>query len=403
MDIILNTFLGPSGLSRAGQEYFRLLTKNKIRVIPRWLRLSPDDVQYVNQKLREEMLKASAFQFSYDNGFCQFYVGPSNNISLMNGRKLGIASIVHETSSLSAEQVNAIRTFDLVLSPSTFCRNACLSSGLNPKNVFHVPYPLNTEQWNPGITPSQKKDDGIFRFLYMNTPFERKGIDLLIIAWLQEFKKGENVELVIKTYQEHVQVFPKNLITNIANKNKLCFSLAAPVRIYDQAMEDEEVPSFMKSFDALVSPHRSEGFGMNPWYAMALGIPVICTNYGGTMDFAKQDLTWLVDLAGYSTPSQAECSIFQNLRGARWAEPDIESLKSQMRACYNDTLARKQKAEAGAIYVEENYNDEVVKNLLKNALDSKSTEFWEQLTLTGNQTLKTHPKMKDNKATMLEV
>jgi len=399
MDMILNTFLGPSGLSRAGQEFFRLLVKSKMRVIPKWIHLVPNDIKYVSPKVRDEMIKASSLPM-YGRKFCQFYVGTPNNVSIMFERKYGIASIVYETTSLSAEQTNSIRNFDIILAPSTFCRNAYLSSGINPNNLFYVPYPLNTEKWNPGVEPLHKKNDDIFRFLYMNTSFERKGIDLLILAWLQEFKKDEPVELSLKTYQEHKDLIPKNLITNIAKKNGLSFSVAAPVHLYDQAIDDDEIPGFMKSFDALVSPHRSEGFGMNPWYAMALGIPVICTNYGGTMDFAKQDLTWLIDVTGHSTPSKSQCEIFPNFKDIIWAEPDLDSLRQQMRACFNDAQARKQKAEAGAIFVKENFCDDIVQQQLKDVLEKKAPGLWEELTST---TIKVPPRMSDGRATMLEV
>jgi hypothetical protein len=133
---------------------------------------------------------------------------------------------------------------------------------------------------------------------------------------------------------------------------------------------------------------------------MALGVPVVCTNYGGTTDFAKQDLAWPVNVASFSTPSIKEYSIFPVLKGIRWAEPDLEHLKAQMRACYEDANARKQKAELGAVYVEENFKDEVIANQLKDAILSKDPEMWEQLT---ELSIKVPPKMKDDKTTMLEV
>jgi glycosyltransferase involved in cell wall biosynthesis len=157
----------------------------------------------------------------------------------MPKRKFAIGSIVQEAGCLPADQIFQMKHLDLILAPSTFCRNAYLTSGLHPNKVFYIPYPLDTVKWNPTILPNEKKDDGIFRFLYMNTPFERKGIDLLIIAWLQEFKRGEPVELVIKTYQEHKEVIPKYLITKVAHEHKLSFSMAAPIRIVDKAMNDE--------------------------------------------------------------------------------------------------------------------------------------------------------------------
>jgi hypothetical protein len=110
----------------------------------------------------------------------------------------------------------------------------------------------------------------------------------------------------------------------------------------------------MKSFDALVSTHRSEGFGMNPWHAMALGVPVICTDYGGTTDFAGDDTAWLVE-AGTSRPSGGEVAIFPHLDGITWAEPSVESAMEQMRACVSDHEERTRRAAAGVELVREKY------------------------------------------------
>jgi glycosyltransferase involved in cell wall biosynthesis len=138
----------------------------------------------------------------------------------------------------------------------------------------------------------------------------------------------------------------------------------------------------MKSFDCYVSPHRSEGFGMNPWHAMALGVPVICTNYGGVTDFAKDDTSWLVGVSHMSTPSHAETSIFPHLSGIRWAEPDCNHLKRNMRECLVDHKARTQKISNAAGLVHALYSPDVVMGQFKEAIETTMPGVWEQLNWT---------------------
>ena len=81
MDIILNTFLGPSGLSRAGQEYFRCMHAAGIKVIPQWFRISQSDMLFVRPEIADRMVSCS--ELSHDDPeHIQFVIGTPNNINI---------------------------------------------------------------------------------------------------------------------------------------------------------------------------------------------------------------------------------------------------------------------------------------------------------------------------------
>ena len=95
---------------------------------------------------------------------------------------------------------------------------------------------------------------------------------------------------------------------------------------------------------ALVSPHRSEGFGYVPAYAMALGTPVIATDYAGTQDFCTPEtalqVPWRKRLVRPGEP-------IYPLENAFWAEIDHEALAAAMQDVLANPEAAKQRANRG--------------------------------------------------------
>ncbi len=59
------------------------------------------------------------------------------------------------------------------------------------------------------------------------------------------------------------------------------------VRIVTEQVEDSEAVRLIASADCLVTLHRSEGFGLTIAEAMAVGTPVIATDWSGNVDFTR--------------------------------------------------------------------------------------------------------------------
>lgn len=355
--------MSPSGLSWVGQEYFRCLSANGFDVTP-VLIAPPEAVEYVDMDIAERMLAAAV------NGppaaSIHFHAGRACDFKVAKGAIMVLASIVVEGNRLNDEQIAVCRKVDGVLVPSRFCWNVCVSSGIPRGKVFYVPYPLHGGHWNPGVPPETKSDR--FRFLSMNTWYERKGWDVLLKAWWEEFSIDDPVELVVKSYMENDRsrsLEPE--IAGLAKRLGVNATRRGRVSVVDKLIPHSELPGFMKSHDAFVSPHRSEGLGLNPWLAMSLGIPVIATDYGGVTDFAKHDTAWLVK-ADRSSPGKDELRIFPHLAGITWAEPDVAELRRQMRACLANSTEAKRRAENGLRLVRSLNDPKTVAELFRQSI-----------------------------------
>jgi len=374
MDLLLSCFLNSSGLSRAAQEFYRLFERKGLRVATRFI--TPPNLEFVEKELGRSMSSSSA-RVALDP--VQMLVGIPGVVKDFMGRRAFVGSVVIEGNVLSPRQRKGLSGMDCVMVPTTFCRGAVLRSGYPRKKTFLVPYPLDSSRWNTRVHPSIPSN-GRFRFLFMNSWYERKGWDVLLRSWWNEFSADDPVELVIKTYQDsNRERTVEEIMAVEASRLGVKRTTRAPITIIDQQMHDEEIPSFMKSFDALVSPHRSEGFGMNPWYAMALGVPVICTDYGGVTDFAKDDTAWMIPSLGLSSPSPREVAMFPDLAGIQWAEPDGEVLRGLMREVYMDGMAMRQKAHNGAEIVSSQYSGDGVFEDFGTALRESVPVVWEGL------------------------
>jgi glycosyltransferase involved in cell wall biosynthesis len=214
----------------------------------------------------------------------------------------------------------------------------------------------------------------------MNSIYERKGLDVLLRAYWQAFSKRDAVELVIKSYQENDRpLHATKYVEAIAAKYGITTQDRAPVNVIDAPMSDQDVPGFMKSFDAVVSTHRSEGFGLTPFYAMALGIPVIATDHGGVTDFCREDTAWLVEVEAMVKAGTAETKIFDHLDGVNWAEPSVDSATMALRECLYDSTLRADKAEKGRALVTENFSYGRVGSMLMSALEYARPGFADEV------------------------
>ena len=113
------------------------------------------------------------------------------------------------------------------------------------------------------------------------------------------------------------------------------------VDILDAALSDQDKWDFLYSVDALISLHRSEGFGLTIAEAMSLGKPVVVTGWSGNMDFVCEDSAYLVD---YKLAQCIDTYGVYKQTDSEWAEADIRSATRQIEALVADSQARQVKA-----------------------------------------------------------
>ena len=143
----------------------------------------------------------------------------------------------------------------------------------------------------------------------------RKGTDVLVRAFSEEFASSEPVRLLLKSIDE------------------LPFAPADDprVRVVTGFLTHPHLIRLLRSLDAFVLPSRAEGFGLCGLEAMATGLPTIATAWSGPADYLDPVDSFplrfrLVDAAATEA------------NGVRyfgeWAEPDVGHLRTLLRWLY---------------------------------------------------------------------
>lgn len=225
-----------------------------------------------------------------------------------------------EESAFPPKYLNGFnRDLNIVGVTSAFTEIALRHSGLS------IPTVVTGNGIDPGLFKLRRRPRAArFRFLHMSSCFARKAADKLVQAFVEEFE-NENVELRIKTFDN-----PHNNIRDIvgaygqrARNISLSFAnlpISAIHQLYQEA-------------DCLVAASRGEGFLLPAAEAMAVGVPVITTDAGGQSDFCDNSTSWLVRSTAVSSGTH------MSLGASYWYEPDLDSLRSQMRAVYEASEA----------------------------------------------------------------
>jgi glycosyltransferase involved in cell wall biosynthesis len=138
---------------------------------------------------------------------------------------------------------------------------------------------------------------------------------------------------------------------------------------------------FFHRIDCFVFPTRGEGYGLPPVEAMAVGLPVIATNWSGPADYMKESHSYplnykLVDMPRNFDANGKEIDFRGYPKdlardGQQWAEPDVDHLIELMRRVYENRAESKKKGKAAQAYVRRWLTAEQTTKKLISYLDSK--------------------------------
>ncbi len=259
--------------------------------------------------------------------------------------------------------VRELRTNDAIIVPSFF--NYDLFKSLK-RPIFRIPHCLDFGLYRPDC-PKLLQSNGKFRFLFIGQWKERKGIKELLEAWKFSFSTKKEIDLTIKTDEvSQAEVYLSKLFGNDW-KDK------CPNIIFTRNhLSDEQMPSYIRSFDCVVLPSWGEGFGLVGLQAMALGIPVITTNYSGQTDYAKTDTAWLIEPNGFRKITHVDS--YAQFTNGEWPIIDSIEIVKQMQKVLDSPTEVKQKAENGINFVRQNFTYDIVVDAFRKILNKLKLE-----------------------------
>ena len=122
------------------------------------------------------------------------------------------------------------------------------------------------------------RSDGVVTFLHVSSCFPRKGVDVLLRAYAAAFRRSDAVRLVVKGFPNQHNEVEAQVAAVQADPDAPAITYVG----HDLVLED--LVALYRQADVMVLPSRGEGYNLPAAEALAAGLRVIVTGWGGHMD-----------------------------------------------------------------------------------------------------------------------
>jgi glycosyltransferase involved in cell wall biosynthesis len=256
--------------------------------------------------------------------------------------RINVACTFWELSVLPKPWQRALEFFDVIVAFSEFIRHALefkLSgpSIVSARQPLYLPDGVRAQRERFGIG----KEDVVFvTSLEFGSDPLRKNAHSIIEAFLKGLKDAPNARLLIRLNN----VFPGMPWAPYLAYLENAVASDSRIRIVTEKMSYPEVLSLYASADIYVSLHRSEGLGLGPLEAMALGKPVIATGWSGNMTYMDHTNACLVPYKLIPVEGSVAAYSTERLAGldAVWADPDLDEAATWMRRLADNSELREE-------------------------------------------------------------
>lgn len=267
------------------------------------------------------------------------HLTPQNFPKLRHLLAYNIGYSTWETNQLPYGWADMINAMDECWVPSAHNVNMFLNSGVRIP-VYKFPHTFDMKKYHDSCIstlPLGNLNDDTFVFYSIFQWLERKNPIDLVISYLTEFKKEENVCLILKTYLRNPEDNTESQLINryiTEIKQRLWLDNYPRILLITSLLSSEQIYALHQRGNCFVSLNRCEGFGIPIAEAMLYGKPVITTGYGGPVDFIKHKETgFLVDYR-MRPCSGMPWNIYTG--DMQWADPSILDARKHMRWVFDN-------------------------------------------------------------------
>ena len=245
---------------------------------------------------------------------------------------------MYETDRVPDGWLRDLRRFDELWVPTEHAQRIFIDAGLDKEGVSVLPQPIDVALFDPdshqpmvGLPPAG------FRFLAVGSWRVRKGWDVLIRAYLEEFTPADDTLLII-----HAP--PKRKLAAITIRREVAHIRSQvpdpgqhpPLWLSLRTLPTALMPTLYCACDAFVLASRGEGWGRPYMEAMAMGLPTIGTGWGGNRAFMTESNSYLIDYQ--LQPIDTEVTPhYSSDAGHYWAAPSGDHLRHLMRSVVSNS------------------------------------------------------------------
>jgi glycosyltransferase involved in cell wall biosynthesis len=238
-----------------------------------------------------------------------------------------------------------------IWAPSRFVASAFEARFTKPVRIVphHVPLPPR------GAAPSERDELHVLTIADARSSLERKNPITAVNMFRAAFPADYPARLTVKC--RNLPLFP-------GYAARLQDAVAGDPRIHlaSTTLSDTEQAAMLATADIVLSPHRSEGFGLNLAEAMAAGKCVIASGWSGNMDFMDDSSAVLLPftLVRVEDPT----NVYTLDTATYWAEPDFVAGVSALQTLAAEPAGRRAIGERARQIVSERLGTAVYREVL---------------------------------------
>ncbi len=249
-----------------------------------------------------------------------------------------------ETESFPERWKDRFDYFDEIWVASEFCRRAI--AAVSPIPVLLVPPAIGPVEGRADPKSSAGIDSSDFLFLTvldaLSVP-ERKNPLGTVRAFARAFPAPTRAHLLVQVSNSESAPGLLDAIREASRGTRVSVRAATVPRA--------DLENLLVACDGYICLHRSEGFGFPIAEAMALGKPVVATNYSGNTDYLDEATGFPVRWRYGELPR----GIRDYDRGTRWAEPDESHAAELMRRVFSESAESARRGEAARRRIAERF------------------------------------------------
>lgn len=319
-------------------------------------------ITHVNPSTQKQLKELSHTQIS-DNAPKVFGVTVPLNIN-HPGYKI-LYTMIETSNKVHPDYAGKLNMVNEVWVPTEYGKKILQASGVRSE-IRVMPLGVDVDRYTPEVKPI---NIGVglksFRFISVFRWGYRKGYDLLLKAYMEEFSAQDDVSLLMVSRPVNVlEERGEEQIVADFNGIKTAISKSEEelphIALYNKPIPEGKMPHVYALGNAFALISRGEGFGLPYCEAGAMDMPVIASHCSGHSDYLTDDNSFLVEPEGYAVADRLSrlgkgCRFYEDQEFPEFNRDSIDTVKANMRFVFEHYDLAKMKAKNLGDFVRANY------------------------------------------------
>jgi len=283
------------------------------------------------------------------------------------GKKIAYTMI--ESSSLHKDYCEKLNMMDEIWVPAHSVKTLMQKSNIYPP-IYVMPLGVDVGRYKPncGIM-NFGTSMRTFKFLCLSKYSYRKGFDILLKAYMEEFNGNEDVSLLLVTNPLNTMAGTSGSqmivddFNDIKNSVKKSEEELPHIALYTKPTDEKDMPKIYNSCNAFCLISRGEGFSLTVLEAASCGLPVIASNVTAHTDFLKKDNSYLIEpdgliqskCGGNMSRMAKLCHFYEGQLFPDFSNTGVSQTREKMREVFENYQEAQVKAEKLRNHVLSNY------------------------------------------------